>query len=393
MITSKPKDKISLKKVKKQILLIMSNRIDESIRLPKEIKAFRDGGYSTKLICWDREPRSNRENDPSLDEVKSLNLKAPTGVRIIFFWPIWWCFIFVQILATNCDIIHAVNLDSIVPTLIAGKLKGKLIVYEILDIYEYATIVPGLIKNILLAVDKIIMRFVDGVVIVDEAQVQAVGGIPNRSVVTIYDSPPIDFVEGKIINRNRERGKITLFHAGVLNKDRVLNLDKLFEIIRDIEGAKVVIAGYGDLVNDIRAFMMIYPHKIEFIGKLNYVNVIEEGKRCDLFFNLRDQEMPSNKYNCGSTIFNAMICGKPLLVNAGGATAKIVSEERCGIVVDVHDMQNIKDAIIKLQEDTELSAELGANARNAYDRKYSWTLMEQRLLAFYQNLIGGMKNS
>ena len=49
-------------------------------------------------------------------------------------------------------------------------------------------------------------------------------------------------------------------------------------------------------------------------------------------------------------------------------------------------VEEIKKAIIKLRDDPELCQELGANARKAYEQKYSWKIMEQRLLSFYRKL-------
>ena len=48
----------------------------------------------------------------------------------------------------------------------------------------------------------------------------------------------------------------------------------------------------------------------------------------------------------------------------------------------------IKEAIIKLRDDPGLYEELVANARKAYGERYSWEIMERRLLTLYQELVG-----
>jgi glycosyltransferase involved in cell wall biosynthesis len=85
-----------------------------------------------------------------------------------------------------------------------------------------------------------------------------------------------------------------------------------------------------------------------------------------------------------------MMCGTPILVNKGTSTANKVYEENCGLVVDANNIEEIREAIIKLKDSPELRRELGANARRAYDQKYAWKIMERRLLALYRELIGGM---
>ena len=46
----------------------------------------------------------------------------------------------------------------------------------------------------------------------------------------------------------------------------------------------------------------------------------------------------------------------------------------------------IKEVIIKLRDHPELCVKLGANARKAYEQRYSWEIMEQRLVTLYQEL-------
>jgi glycosyltransferase involved in cell wall biosynthesis len=83
-----------------------------------------------------------------------------------------------------------------------------------------------------------------------------------------------------------------------------------------------------------------------------------------------------------------MMCGKPILVNNGTSTADKVVEENCGLVVDANNITEIRDAIVMLRDDPELRMKLGANGRRAYEERYSWEIMEQRLITLYQELTG-----
>lgn len=81
------------------------------------------------------------------------------------------------------------------------------------------------------------------------------------------------------------------------------------------------------------------------------------------------------------------MCGKPLLVNHNTSTANIVQMENCGIVVDAKNIQEIKDAITKLRDNPDLCRTLGSNAHDAYRKRYSWSIMESRLLSVYAKLL------
>jgi glycosyltransferase involved in cell wall biosynthesis len=128
------------------------------------------------------------------------------------------------------------------------------------------------------------------------------------------------------------------------------------------------------------------PEKIQFIGEITHAEVLERSTKSDLLFVLRDPVVPVNKYICGSKILEAMMCGRPILVNKGTSTANILLEENCGLVVDAENIEEIREAIIKLRDDPKLCEELGKNARRAYEERYSWEIMEQRLLTIYGEL-------
>ena len=81
-----------------------------------------------------------------------------------------------------------------------------------------------------------------------------------------------------------------------------------------------------------------------------------------------------------------MMCGKPIIVNEGVATADKVCEENCGLVVPYGDYEALKEAVLTLKNNPELRKELGENGRRAYETKYNWKIMEKRLLDLYASL-------
>ena len=375
---------------KKKVIFVRTNLLDGDYRLPKEIKALKHAGYSITLLCWDRECKTSLlpQEENNFKEIR-VRLKAPWGVNVLPFLPIWWCFAFFRLMSTEWDIAHALNLDSIVPTAIAGKLKRKLVIYELLETYEDRIAFPKILRYIFIHVDKVFMRLANAVVIADEAQVEEFDGIPNSKVVPIYDSSP-DFFKFKkpIVKRN---DTFTLFYAGALYKVRRLNLDKIILAVSNIDNVKVIIAGYGDLAEEIEKWSRQMPNKIQFIEKISQDEVFARTATANLVFVLRDPVVPEYKYICGSTILNTMMCGTSILANKGTSTTDKVRKENCGLVVDANNVEEIKEAIIELRDNPELCEGLGANGRRAYEKRYSWEIMERRLLALYQELIGGVR--
>lgn len=368
--------------MKKRIVFVRSNPLSVDTRIAKEIKAL-EQDFNSIFLGWERGDCKTAENR-NID-YRFLNFKAPYGKKALLFIPIWWIFEFLFLLKADWDILHIVNFDSLFPGLVAAKIKGKPIVYELLDTYEDSIRLPSFFRNILVNVDRQCMRFVDKIILADEFQNQEFGVIPNRNVFVIYDSPPDLFKESQI--RENPLKIFTLFYAGVLFEERHLNIDKIIEAVKDIDDVQLIIAGYGDLVPYVKKKSEEIPNKLKFIGRITYVEAIQRAAEASLMFQLRSSDVLINRYICGSTLLNAMMVGIPMISNKETATAEKIIKESCGLIVDVNDLEQIKNAIITMRDNPNLCKQYGSNARKAYEKYYSWELMEKRLLEIYNMII------
>ena len=357
----------------------------ETTRLPKELAALKRENYEIIFLGWDRSGQAlpHPPKDRDYREIQ-LRFKAPWGIRILPFLPIWWFFVLFQLMVLRWDIAHATNFDSIIPTVIAGKLKRKPVIYEIVDVYTDMVLLPKLIRNVGIKLDRFFMRLVDAVIVVDEGQIAEFGGIPNSKIVPVYDIPPDTFNK---VDINQPKNKVfTLFYAGIFYKARRLNLDKVVAAIRNIDNVKLVISGQGDQVEEIKEWCRQMPDKVEFLGFISNEEVFQRSRTADLLLVARTPEVPGHRYNCGSTFLRSMMCGRPFLANKDTATANKVYEENCGLAVAADSIAEIREAIVKLKENPELCQELGANAKQAYEQRYNWGIMEQRLIDLYRDI-------
>jgi len=362
--------------------------MDRDIRLPKEINALIQNEIEITVICWNRENGAKIiEKSKGYKEIQ-ITLKAPWGVKILIFLPLWWLLVFLRLLIIKWDVVHAINFDCVIPAVIAGRIKKKPIIYEILDVYEDTLVLPKQLRSVIVGIDKFFMRLSDATIVADEVQIEALNGIPNTNNVSIYDSPPETLYSKAIdVYQNLPNKIFTLFYAGALFKTKRLNLDKIMEVINDTDNTKLIVAGYGDIVDDVTKWANSMPNKIEFLGKISYAEVIRQGIKADLFFMLRDPAVLSNKYTCGSTLFNSMICGKPILVLNGSSTAQKVAKENCGLILNKCCYSEIRKSIEYLRDNPKLCKKLGQNGKDAFQQKYSWTIMERRLISLYKEIV------
>jgi glycosyltransferase involved in cell wall biosynthesis len=77
------------------------------------------------------------------------------------------------------------------------------------------------------------------------------------------------------------------------------------------------------------------------------------------------------------------MCGIPLVTNIA---PDIVNEVGFGIIVQYHNVRQIKEAILTLRDSASLRKRLGLNGRKAFIEKYNWLKMEDKLFKVYENL-------
>ncbi len=286
---------------------------------------------------------------------------------------------FFKLFLIKWDFVHAINYDSILPAIIVSKLKRKRLIYELYDTYEDSIKLPELLRLTCLQIDKIFMKLSNAVIIVDESRIKEFNGIPNCNISIIYNSPRDLQNKQKILKRN---GTFTIFYAGLLDKGR--SIENMIEAAKSIEGIELIIAGFGSLSQQIKNEAKCNINKIKFIGLISHEEVLKYTFQSDLLFSLYDPKIPLYKFASSNKLFEAMMCGKPILVSKNTGMDKIVINENCGITVDCSNINEIRSAIIKLKENPELYFHLAYNARKAYEQKYNWEIMEQRLVDFYK---------
>ena len=112
----------------------------------------------------------------------------------------------------------------------------------------------------------------------------------------------------------------------------------MINAIKDISDIKLIIAGYG-IGEDELIPILDKKQNIKFLGRLPHNEIMRLTNEADLLFALYDTNVPNNKYASPNKLFEAMPCGKPIIVNDGTSMANIVKNEECGIIVPYNDIR------------------------------------------------------
>ena len=370
-----------------KVTLVRARAIDPAMN--KMAKTLSENGYDVKLLVWDRRNTLSAKDGDGYTVCK-FNLQAPYDkLTVVFYLPIWWTYEFFFLLKDKCDVIHACDLDTLIPAVLIRLFKRVELSYTIYDFY--ANNLPDgrfqsarkLIRTLVAWVERFGIGFTAILFLVDESRYEEVRGARINKLAYIYNSPPNHF-EMKRGHESKRRTEITVFYAGVISKSR--GLEHMIKAIEDLDNITLIIAGTGldkDLLENQAASAI---SKIQYIGWIPYKEVIKRTLEADVLFAFYSPEVPANRWASPNKLFEAMMCRKPIIVSDGNSMADIVRKENCGLVVPYGDVDAIREAVLKLRDDLPLYKRLGKNGRKAYEEKYSWRIMEQRLLDAYKQL-------
>lgn len=371
-----------------KIIIVRGRAIDPAVN--KIAECLSGNGYEVELFIWNRQHTLVQEE--SGYKIHNFYFTAPQNSAWVFFYfPVWWIYEFIYLMNSDADIIHACDLDTLYPAIIAKILKRKKFVYTIYDFYanhipqiRHFSFIRQIIWSIISAIEKFGIRFSDILMIADESRYEEIRGASIKNLIYIYNSPPDIFEKKFQKSEKRKYPPIIIFYSGPINKLRGIHY--MAEAIKNLDGVEMIIGG---VIDDQQFFEETLESKknVRFIGWIpTYNEVLQKTTEADVIFRFGDPDYPGTKYASPNKLFEAMMCAKPIIVSDAGSMANIVRSTNCGLVTPYGDIIAIKQAVLSLRDNHELRDKLGTNGRIAYDKIYSWEIMERKLISAYDKL-------
>ncbi|MGI6145592.1 MAG: glycosyltransferase family 4 protein [Peptococcia bacterium] len=365
----------------KKVLFVRAN--NTSPRVTKEATSLAKN-YSVTVLLWNRKSNMSHTKYENGYEVIEFGYNAPYGRKVIFYWVVWWYAIFKYLLKNKFDVIHVCGLDSYPPVLLLRTFKKYHIVYDIFDFMADSLPVgtPQIIVNFVSYIERKLTNQADGVIIVDDSRRNQLNGIDisNLEVIMNCVDDHIGTYAYDVVSDNF----FTVFYGGMLSF-QYRGLDKIINVVKDMPDIKLIIAGNGEDEDKIKVLCMEY-NNIEFLGQISNKKALELTYKSDVVFAFYNPAIPINRLASPNKLFEAMMCGTPIIINSETSIAKVVEEENCGLIVPYDEETALKEAIINLNENAKLKELMGRNGRKAFKEGYNWSVMEKRLLHLYQIL-------
>ncbi|HEX7974135.1 MAG TPA: glycosyltransferase family 4 protein, partial [Anaerolineales bacterium] len=263
------------------------------------------------------------------------------------------------------------------------QLWSKMVVYDIFDFYaDHLRRTPGLLKRLIRAIDLWAIGRAQALILADDSRWEQIAGArPKRSAV-IYNSPE-ELVLPETRSSEPASTGLRLAYIGLLQVER--GLFQVLKVLQRHPEWSLDLAGFGGDEERILVEAGGMPN-VRWHGRVSYPQALQLSRAADVLFATYDPVIPNHRYSSPNKVFEAMLLGKPILVAHGTNMDRIITDANCGLVVPYGDAPALEAALVQLQGNPELCCRLGQNARRAYETRYSWAVMQARLLQLYREV-------
>jgi glycosyltransferase involved in cell wall biosynthesis len=303
----------------------------------------------------------------------------------------------------KADVYHAHEPDLSLAIAVRTKrllAKQGFRAHVVHDMHEYppgepADNAPQLLKlPILLAHilwNKLSMKWVDQVFTANNiVRGYALALSYQKSVDVLYNAPSLKVFPQPTRKSWLAKGeRLLLCHEGSLPFDR--GLKEMIEAVYSLRD-RVCLRIVGDVFGEERAWLKREIDEknlhdtITITGWLPYEKVSEAINDCHVGLILFRICIENRLAGPPNKLFNYMNAGLPVLSVDFPEMRQIIVEEECGILICDQSVKSIIDAIEFLLANPENLRKLGENGQKAVRERYSWEVMEIKLLLSYERL-------
>ena len=285
-------------------------------------------------------------------------------------------------LKENCgqyDIIHAFDFDTGFAAKKIAKKYNKKLVYHILDFYIDSHASGGkLLRALIKRLEFSIINFADATIICTEKRHEQIEGSKPKYLTVIHNTPKVNFqnIHSDLCIQKSDRLKIA--YVGVFSTGRLLK--ELLEVVQSNNNLELHIGGYGELENTVKTFAAS-SENIIYYGKLAYNDTITLEMQCDVMTAIYDPSIPNHKYSAPNKFYESLMLDKPLIMVEDTGWDKVIKEEKIGAVI-AYSKEGLQAGLKCIQNEKYLTGK----GSLLYEEKYSWSLMEKRILNLYNHL-------
>lgn len=381
-----------------RIAIIWKNDYPWDVRVEKFAKTLSEAGNEVHILASNtgKRPRSECVDNIKIHRLHSSRLSVLNKVISIPFYlnPFWLWMTQRVVVESKIDLLIVRDLPLVPVGIFIKKLHKIPLLLDMAENYPamyrmrqkktatgwFANFIfknPSLMKW----VEKLAMRECDHIFVVVQESAQRLLGeysIPLLSISTVSNTPKLEDFDSyvSLSNGNKISGRrFVIGYVGYIQKGRGLEtvIAALHELKKIGIAILFILVGSGDYKEELETLANQYQVSdfVEFAGWLDHSVLPETIARFDAGI------IPHNKNEHTDTtipnkLFDFMASMKAVIVSNTRPMERIVAEERCGVVFEGGNAQDLAKVIMKLSRDRKSCLKMGANGRAAIEAKYNW---------------------
>ena len=369
----------------KRIIFTVTNDLSYDQRMQKICRSLSRAGYSVELVGRKRdfsiplapEPYSQKRLQCTFNKGKLFYIEY--NIRLL-----------VYLLFAQFDAACAIDLDTIAPVYITGKIKGAKLVY---DAHEYFTEVPEVIRRrkvqkVWQKVEQTFVPHFDETYTVSEGLAELFEKKYHKhfNVIMNVPYPQNNPAPASVSISGDERGAPPPFilYQGALNEGR--GLEHLITAMQQID-CPLKLAGEGDLSAQLRQQVQTLglQQKITFLGYVPPAELKKITAQATIGINLVENTGLSYYYSLSNKFFDYIHASVPQVCIGFPEYQKLNNKYHVALLVKDCSTPQISEAIMRLLKDTGLYAQFQKNCE-VCSRELNWKVEEIKLLAIYERL-------
>jgi glycosyltransferase involved in cell wall biosynthesis len=303
--------------------------------------------------------------------------------------PVWIQTIGSVIRRNSVDLILVRDILLVFPSAILGKVFGIPVVLDMAENYPAmlqdrlrytpTSLLGRLARNPVQArfVEWLCLRMVDHtIVVVEESQERLVraGLSPDRLSIVNNTPRPNQWSSRETRERDSGKGGLALVYFGNLDGSR--GIDVTIQALRHLKDqdflATLSVIGEGPNLNEFRdtARQLGVADRVTFTGRLPFSNLQDFVARSDVGL-IPHYATDAWNTTIPNKLFDYMACQLPVIVSDAKPMARVVREERCGMVFNDRDPYDLARCVKGLV-DPAVRQQMGLCGQAAIRRRYNW---------------------
>jgi len=396
-----------------KIGVIVDNELNNDKRVLRQIKILKESGNKIFVLCFG----FDKKNHSFISSINITRINIRKRLKNILFFILnsfpayewlWSSRIKKFIINNNIEVLHVHDL-YMSRSAHSGRRKAKKDIPIILDLHEnypFAVTTYNWTKGFLRSLisqplawkskEKEYLGYADKVIVLSEdfkeELISRYPELTKKEFLVLPNVPDNEKMEQSSSYEVKIPFKKTapiIFYFGVIAERRgVFNALGVFtEMVKENDPAIFLLIGPVDKKDKKRFFSIIQSESL--VNNVRYIPWIDISE-LPAYLEISDiciapfEKNPQHESGVANKIFDYMLGKKPIVASDCRPQQKLIEKYNCGIVY--RNDKEMKEAIINLLYDKELSAKMGQNGYNAIIEEFNTNKVKGQLLSLYNKI-------